>query len=295
MGVQGGESVGEDSATSETESRNNVKVTGSDLSSDDDSDYETPQKLCKLDSEFVLDTLNRRGQAEIPGVSNCAFMGQTSQLQAFVDQINKTSKCATPGCNGILKPVTIDLVGLGGAVEIQYSCTGCVDRHVQFDSSTFHEASQQTVLSLTLQVAFVAAGCRYSQYKKVLAHSLGMYAVRPERFYETLKCMYPHVKSMVDEQCELAKEQMKLKPVAELGSFKNAVTIADGAWMTRGFHSQNFTFQIRNYVNGALLYYKHLCQRGHDDLCEGGYMRVRRSLERAKQLRFCLVGPRRRG
>ena len=180
----------------------------------DDIDYETPQKQRKLDSEFVLDTPNRRGQAEIPGVSNGAFMGQTSQLQAFVDQINKTSKCATPGCNGILKPVTIDLVGLGGAVEIHYSCTGCVHRHVQFDSSAFHEASQQTVLSLMLQVAFVAAGCRYGQYKKVLAHSLGMYAIRPERFYETLKCMYPHVKSMVDDQCELVKEQMKLKPVA---------------------------------------------------------------------------------
>ena len=38
MGGPGGESVGEDSATSEPESRNNVKVTGSDLSSDDDSD-----------------------------------------------------------------------------------------------------------------------------------------------------------------------------------------------------------------------------------------------------------------
>jgi len=59
---------------------------------------------------------------------------------------------------------------------------------------------------------------------------------------------------------------MKLKPVAELASFKNA----DGARITRGFHSQNFPFQIRNYVNGALLYYKHLCQRANDDLCEWG-------------------------
>ena len=101
VGGPGGESVEEDSAASEPESTNNVKVTGSDLSPDDDSDYETPQKLRKLDSEFVLDTPNRRGQAEIPGVSNGAFMGQTSQLQVFVDQINKTSKCATPGCNGI--------------------------------------------------------------------------------------------------------------------------------------------------------------------------------------------------
>ena len=39
-------------------------------------------------------------------MSNGAFTGQTSQLQAFVDQINKSLKCATPACNGILKPVT---------------------------------------------------------------------------------------------------------------------------------------------------------------------------------------------
>jgi len=78
-------------------------------------------------------------------VSNDTFRGQTSQLQAFVDQINKSSKCAIPGCNGILKPVTIDLVGLGGSVVIHYSCTGCVERHVQFDSSS-HEASNKLFL-----------------------------------------------------------------------------------------------------------------------------------------------------
>ena len=36
--------------------------------------------------------------------------------------------------------------------------------------------------------------------------------------------------------------------------------------MTRGFHSKNATFSIRNYFNGALLYRKHLCQRGRDDV-----------------------------
>jgi len=38
-----GESVGEDSATSEPESRNNVKVTGSDLSLDDDVTVKLPR------------------------------------------------------------------------------------------------------------------------------------------------------------------------------------------------------------------------------------------------------------
>ena len=59
MGGPGGESMGREGP----ESRYNLQVTGSDLSSDDDSDNEIPQKQHKLDSEFVLDTLNRRGQA----------------------------------------------------------------------------------------------------------------------------------------------------------------------------------------------------------------------------------------
>lgn len=49
----------------------------------------------------------------------------------------------------------------------------------------------------------------------------------------------------------------------ELGSWSRAVTSADGAWMTRGHHSKNFTFSIRNY---SLLYRKHLCQKGRDTL-----------------------------
>ena len=36
--------------------------------------------------------------------------------------------------------------------------------------------------------------------------------------------------------------------------------------MTRGFHSKNATFSIRNYFNGALLYYNHLYQRGRDTI-----------------------------
>jgi len=34
--------------------------------------------------------------------------------------------------------------------------------------------------------------------------------------------------------------------------------------MTRGHHSKNFTFSIRNYLTGALLFRKHLCQQGKD-------------------------------
>ena len=55
----------------------------------------------------------------------------------------------------------------------------------------------------------------------------------------------------------------------QLGSWKRAVTTADGTWQTRGWHSKNATFTIRNYLNRALLYYHHLCQKGRDKIVEG--------------------------
>ena len=51
-----------------------------------------------------------------------------------------------------------------------------------------------------------------------------------------------------------------------MGSWKKAVTTADGEWQTRGYHSKNFTFSVRDFDTGALLFRKHLCQKGRDNL-----------------------------
>ena len=69
---------------------------------------------------------------------------------------------------------------------------------------------------------------------------------------------------MVTEMCNQEKERMKAMDQTKLGSWSEAVTCADGIWQTRGFHSKNGTFTIRNYDTGALLYFTHLCQKGHD-------------------------------
>ena len=61
----------------------------------------------------------------------------------------------------------------------------------------------------------------------------------------TIELMYPVVKAMLDEVCEVAKQEMKEKGEEELGSWKHAVTTADGTWQTRGWHSKNATFTIR--------------------------------------------------
>ena len=61
---------------------------------------------------------------------------------------------------------------------------------------------------------------------------------------------------------------MKEKSYDELGSWKRAVTVADGTWQTRGWHSKNAMFTIRNYLNDALLYYHHIRQKGRDKVIE---------------------------
>ena len=53
------------------------------------------------------------------------FLGQVSQMCKFIDQINLTSKCATPVCNGKLKLVSVSMIGQQGCVTLQYDCTGC--------------------------------------------------------------------------------------------------------------------------------------------------------------------------
>ena len=88
-------------------------------------------------------------------------------------------------------------------------------------------------------------------YYKTLKNALGIEAVSGPVYLKTIYAMYPKVKSILDEVCEAAKQEMKGKNEDELGSWKRAVTVADGTWQTRGWHSKNATFTIRNYLNGA--------------------------------------------
>ena len=101
--------------------------------------------------------------------------------------------------------------------------------------------------------------------------------------------MYPVVKAMLDEVCEIAKQEMKEKHEDELGSWKHAVTTADGTWQTRGWHSKNATFTI---LNRTLLYYHHLCQKGRDKVIqEELYLSTSKSAEGfAARVTFTRVG-----
>ena len=215
----------------------------------------TPQRL--LAQSIKLITVPRK-----------LFVGSLPELDRFVRMINNTRNCATPGCKGQLVPLSFDTKGLGGAVKIQYACDGCGISPSCFESSLQSDSLNTTEIGAAIQVAFIISGCMHATYNKVLKLSLGLDAVHINTFYSTIVKMYPVVQQMVDEMCKEAKEEMKAMDGHTLGSWKQAVMSADAVWLTCGHHSKNGTFSVRNYFNGALLYYKHLCQRGSDSIVQ---------------------------
>ncbi len=156
---------------------------------------------------------------------------------------------------------------MGGAATVICMCTGCRNI-VEFKTSSTNSKLAKNDIKLAAQVAFIAAGCTYGTYTKVLKHVLGIKVVSPSAFMATIETLHPIVEKMVNELCEREKKRMQEMKDDELGSWKRAVTCADGTWMTRGFHSQNATYSIRNYFTGALLYYKHICQKGSDKIID---------------------------
>ncbi len=170
-----------------------------------------------------------------------------SQLDKFVKHLNVIRQCPEPACRGNLVSTSVRR-GVGGAATITYNCDGCQEQEVTLD--TCKVDGRNSEITRALHVAFIISGCTYATYTKVLRHSLGIQSTYDDRFQDTIRFMLPVVKKMVDEMCTEAREAMKKKKKEELGSWERAVTVADGAWMTRGHHSENFTFSIRDFFTG---------------------------------------------
>jgi hypothetical protein len=81
--------------------------TSSEMDSDLDSDYlPTPQKLMKGHPVEVCDEAKEKKLGFI----------DTDALQSFIDTVNSSRTCVTPGCKGNWVPVSIRSKGLGGAL-----------------------------------------------------------------------------------------------------------------------------------------------------------------------------------
>ena len=93
----------------------------------------------------------------------------------------------------LLLVVVENMKGLGGAVNMTYSCDGCAIRTATFESSAVSSFRKLNIMK-SLQVAFICAGCTYAQYQKVLENSFGIHVANNATFYRTLQEMYPIVK-----------------------------------------------------------------------------------------------------
>ena len=58
-----------------------------------------------------------------------------SQLNTFVQHLNACRRCSTSACSGIIVPSSVKKSKLGGAVMINFSCSGCLMHHILFQSS----------------------------------------------------------------------------------------------------------------------------------------------------------------
>ena len=100
-------------------------------------------------------------------------------------------------------------IGLGGAVSIKYNCNGCCKHEAHFETSSKNGLYNTSDISMSVQVAFIVAGCTHTTYYKTLKHALGIDAVQWTTFQSTIKRMFPVVQEMVDRMCEEAKVEMK--------------------------------------------------------------------------------------
>ena len=225
--------------------------------------FPTPRKKSRFEVQ-----LEESPASKIVDSSNCFLFTEKKALDNFIENVSILRPCETEGCEGILVPTKVDRVGLGGAGRIMYSCSGCKDEGLHFNSSTYVFESRRSVVSLAVSVAFILSGNTHAGYHKTLARGLGIPVLTGANYYEAIKILYAPIRDMLDEICSQAKSSMNEIPEDTLGSWRKAVTTADGCWLTRGHFSQNLTFIVKNYLNNALLYYCHLCMRGNDHLIE---------------------------
>ena len=209
---------------------------------------------------LYIGTPKRRKLKEQPvvDVHSQLIVGDVLDIVHLVSNVSSLSH--KPGCEGSnLQPAKICTSRLGGSFYAVFACKGC---GASVEYSNYGKAMAIAKLVAT---AFIVSGCLYATYSKVLKLALGMSAWSSSKFCYHIKVMHPVVKRMLDNMCEVAKKEMQMLKPGQLGSWKQAVTTADGAWQTRGYHSKNFTYSVRNYMTNSLLYYKHLSQGKSDN------------------------------
>jgi len=197
-----------------------------------------------------------------------AFIGSVDKFREFVNPLLKSVPCATSGCKGRYQEKRAQGKGLGGVVNITYQCAQC-GNEIVYHSDRLIPGTQRGALSTQLMLASLLNGGLFAGYKRGLGPVFGDHIFTKETWRKFLLQIDPIIRKQLEDQCELAKAEMKKKPDDELGSWKRAVTTSDGCWQIRGYHSPNSTFVIVDFMNHALLYVDHTSMKGGDDVWKG--------------------------
>ena len=133
---------------------------------------------------------------------------------------------------GVLVVTKVQPTGIGGTLNLTFSCSDCQLRKINFSGSTYVEGSKRTVVGLALAVAFFITGHCYAKFSKTLRQCLGIACISKNAYYEVIKLVYPHITEILNEMCEDEKNRMKKLPSKDLESWQRAVVTSDGVWQT---------------------------------------------------------------
>ena len=117
-----------------------------------------------------------------------------------------TTRCALSGCVG--------------SALVHIACSGCGERLYFASSALSTTECQRNIVSYALCLAAFVSGISFSGYKKLFGRHLGMNVTNERMFYRVIRESCPHITEMLDEVCELGKEEMKGLNDDELGSWK---------------------------------------------------------------------------
>ena len=114
-----------------------------------------------------------------------------------------------------------------------------------FETVSFWKLQQHSQNNPELYQQSDASGIYHSRvYSRHLRQSASHSGHEPSEQKGIHEDSHPIVENMVNEMCEREKKRMKALNPKDLGSWSQAVTSADGTWLTQRHHSKNATFSI---------------------------------------------------
>ena len=120
------------------------------MTEEEDLDFSLEVKEVNDDSLYVPTPERCLKKVSPIAITKKIFVVSFERLNVFVETINSVRCCVTPGCKGILVPLSLQSKGLGGTVNISYVCNGCGISKVFFEGSLKSESLNTTEVGASI-------------------------------------------------------------------------------------------------------------------------------------------------